>query len=99
MRTMNTLKQYGRPSILKNLGEYSNLYVKTDVLILADVMEHFRDVCMDTYNLDPAWYFSAPGLSWDAMLKTTKVRLELLDDYDMILMLEKAPEGRHLSVL
>ncbi|GFX51159.1 uncharacterized protein TNCV_2735101 [Trichonephila clavipes] len=78
---------------IKNLGEYSNLYVKTDVLILADVMEHFRDVCMDTYNLDPAWYFSAPGLSWDAMLKTTKVRLELLDDYDMILMLEKGTRG------
>ncbi|GFU20139.1 uncharacterized protein TNCV_2557311 [Trichonephila clavipes] len=78
---------------IKNLGEYSNLYVKTDVLILADVMEHFRDVCMDTYNSDPAWYFSAPGLSWDAMLKTTKVRLELLDDYDMILMLEKGTRG------
>ncbi|GFT83707.1 uncharacterized protein TNCV_2826231 [Trichonephila clavipes] len=78
---------------IKNLGEYSDLYVKTDVLILADVMEHFRNVCMETYKLDPAWYFSAPGLSWDAMLKTTKVRLELLDDYDMILMLEKGTRG------
>ncbi|XP_035209175.1 uncharacterized protein LOC118185154 [Stegodyphus dumicola] len=78
---------------IKNLGEYSDLYVKTDVLILADIMEHFRDVCIRTYKLDPAWYFTAPGLSWDAMLKTTGKELELLTDYNMILMLEKGTRG------
>ncbi|GFU97711.1 uncharacterized protein TNCV_4455961 [Trichonephila clavipes] len=50
---------------IKTLGEYSDLYVKTDILILADIIEHFRD-CLKTYKLDPAWYFTAPGLSWDA---------------------------------
>ncbi|GFY22228.1 uncharacterized protein TNCV_3298711 [Trichonephila clavipes] len=78
---------------IKTLGEYSDLYVKTDILILADIIEHFRDVCLKTYNLDPAWYFTAPGLSWDAMLKTTKIELEMLDDYNMVLMLEKGTRG------
>ncbi|GFT77603.1 uncharacterized protein TNCV_757911 [Trichonephila clavipes] len=48
---------------IKTLGEYSDLYVKTDILILADIIEHFRDVCLKTYKLDPAWYFTSPGLS------------------------------------
>nr|XP_042902165.1 uncharacterized protein LOC122270103 [Parasteatoda tepidariorum] len=74
---------------IKNLGEYSDLYVKTDVLILAEFMEHFRGVCLKTYKWDPAWYFTAPGLSWDGMLKTTEVEVELLTNYDMMLMLEK----------
>ncbi|GBN66705.1 hypothetical protein AVEN_60114-1 [Araneus ventricosus] len=74
---------------IKNLGQYSDLYVKTDVLILADIKEHFRDVCIETYKLGPAWYFTAPRLSWDAMLKTTGIKLQLLNDSDMILMLEK----------
>ncbi|GFW00195.1 uncharacterized protein TNCV_2914771 [Trichonephila clavipes] len=63
--------------------EYSDLYVKTVILILADIIEHFRDVCLKTYKLDPAWYFTASGLSWDAMLKPTKIELEMLDDYNM----------------
>ncbi|GBN48631.1 hypothetical protein AVEN_140029-1 [Araneus ventricosus] len=78
---------------IKNLGEYTDLYIKTDVLILTDVFENFRDVCLKTYKLDPDWYFTAPGLSWDAMLKMTNVKLDLLDDYDMILMLEKGLRG------
>ncbi|GBM60233.1 hypothetical protein AVEN_273538-1 [Araneus ventricosus] len=78
---------------IKNLGEYTDLYVKTDVLILTDVFENFRDVCLKTYKLDPDWYFVAPGLSWDAMLKMTKIKLDLLNDYDMILMLEKGLRG------
>ena len=59
------------------------------MLILADVFENFRDVCMKHYGFDPAWYFTAPGLAWDAALKITKVVLELLSDYDMMLMIQK----------
>ncbi|GFU97766.1 uncharacterized protein TNCV_2532391 [Trichonephila clavipes] len=81
---------------IKTLGEYSDLYVKTDILIPADIIEHFRDVCLKTYKLDPAWHFTAPGLSWDAMLKTAKIELEMLDHYNMVLMLEKGTK-RNIS--
>ncbi|XP_029344604.1 uncharacterized protein LOC115033910 [Acyrthosiphon pisum] len=70
------------------LGEYSDLYLKIDVLLLADVFENFRDVCMRAYNLDAAHYFTAPGLSFDAMLKFTGQKLQLLHDYGMLLMFE-----------
>lgn len=70
------------------LGDYSDLYLKIDVLLLADVFENFRDVCMRAYNLDAAHYFTAPGLSFDAMLKFTGQKLQLLHDYDMLLMYE-----------
>ncbi|XP_054712885.1 uncharacterized protein LOC129222404 [Uloborus diversus] len=78
---------------IRDMGDYSDLYVKTDVLILTDIIENFRDVCLKTYKLDPCWYYTAPGLAWDAMLKITEVNLDLLTDYDMILMLEKGTRG------
>jgi len=60
------------------------LYNKVDVLLLADVFENFRDLCMGHYDLDPAWYYTAPGLSCDAALKTTGIKLELLSDINML---------------
>jgi len=72
----------------QTLGEYSDLYLKVDVLLLADVFENFRDLCLNTYHLDPAYYYTAPGFSFDAMLKYTAIKLELLSDYEMLLMFE-----------
>ena len=60
---------------------------------MADVFENFRDICIKNYNLDPAHYYTAPGLAWDAALKVTKVELELLSDMDMLLMVEKGIRG------
>ena len=78
---------------LHTTGDYHDLYLKTDVLLLADVFEEFRKVCLENYNLDPAWYFTSPGLAWDASLKKTEVKLELLTDIDMLQMIEKGTRG------
>ncbi|KAJ8910527.1 hypothetical protein NQ315_013489 [Exocentrus adspersus] len=75
------------------LGEYSDIYLRSDVLLLCDIFQNFRNICFETYKLDPAQYFTAPGLAWDAMLKLTKVNLELLTDIDMIHMLKKGIRG------
>ncbi|VVC44761.1 Ribonuclease H-like domain [Cinara cedri] len=77
----------------RTFGEYSDLYLKIDVMLLADVFENFRDICMTTYNLDPAYYYTAPGFSFGCMLKYTMVELELLSHYDMLLMFEKGIRG------
>ena len=77
----------------KNLGEYHDLYLKTDVLLLCDVSEKFINTCLSYYVLDPCHYFSSPGLSWDAMLKMTKIELELINDIDMHLFIEKGMRG------
>ena len=78
---------------IKTLGEYHDLYLKSDVLLLADVFENFRETCFQYYKLDPAHYYSAPGLSWNACLKMTGIELELISDVDMYLMLEKGLRG------
>ena len=78
---------------MKTLQDYHNLYNETDVLLLADVFENFRNICMENYKLDPAHYYTAPGLSWDACLKMTEIELELLSDIDMLLMMEKGIRG------
>ena len=78
---------------IKHLGEYHNLYAQTDTLLLADVFENFRNKCIEIYGLDPVYFVSAPGLAWQACLKKTGVKLELITDYDMILMIEKGIRG------
>ena len=78
---------------MKNLQDYHDLYNVTDVLLLADVFENFRNICLENYKLDPAHYFTAPGLAWDACLKMTGVNLELLTDMDMLLMVERGIRG------
>ena len=72
---------------IKDLLEFTQLYNEIDVLLLAD-MENFGDISLETYKLDPAWYFTTPRFAWDCMLKMTKQTLELLTDYDMVLMIE-----------
>ena len=72
----------------QKLGDYHDIYLKSDVLLLTDVFESFRKMTLATYKLDPAHYFTAPGLSWDAMLQLTAVKLQLVDDPDMYLMVK-----------
>jgi len=74
---------------MKRFREYHDLYLLTDVVLLADVFENFRNVCLEIYELDPCWYYSAPGLAWDACLKKTDVKLDLCYDPDMLLMIEQ----------
>ena len=77
----------------KTLGDYSDLYCRTNVLLLADVFETLRRTCQEQYGLEPAHYYTSPGLSWDALLKKTGVELELLTDYDQHLFIEKGMWG------
>ena len=72
-----------------NLGDYHDLYVQSDTLLIADVFTNFRKVCFDTYELDPAHFLSAPGLAWQACLKKSNIELELISDVGMLLMIEK----------
>ena len=78
---------------MKTFKDYHELYNETDVLLLADVFENFRDLCLKIYGLDPVYYFTAPGLAWDACLKITDIDLELLSDEDMLLLFEKGIRG------
>jgi len=88
-RAQNVFKVFKCNSFM----DYHNVYLKSDVLILADIWENFRNTCYDNYKLDPAYYFTAPGLSWDAFLKQTKVELELLTDENMYLFVESGIRG------
>ena len=74
---------------LKDVGEHHDLYLGSDVILLTDVFENFRTHCLSYYKLDPCHYFTSPGLSWDAMLRMTGIRLELITDIDMYQFIEK----------
>ena len=78
---------------IKNLGEYLYLYLKTDVILLANVFEAFREVCLKNYGLDLAHFYTVLGLAWKACLKKTRIRLELILDPDMLLMFEREIRG------
>ena len=78
---------------VENLGEYHDLYIQSDTLLLSDVFETFRKTCIKEYELGRTYFVSAPGLSWGACLKITKVKLELLTGLDMLLMYEKGIRG------
>ena len=78
---------------LKILREHHDLYNVSEVLLLADDFENFGDVCRSNYALDPAWYYISPGLAWDSALKLTGVKLELLSDYDRLLMIKRGIRG------
>ena len=71
---------------IKNLGEYHDLYIQSNTLLLADVFENFRNMCIEIYKHDPAKCLSATGLAWQVALNKTKVKLDLLTDIDMLLM-------------
>ena len=77
----------------KNSGEYSDLYCRFDVLLLADVFKTFWKTCLLQYGLDHTHYYTSPGLSWDALVKKTGVGLKLLTDYDQHLFIEKGMQG------
>ena len=74
---------------INNIGDYHDLYVQSDTLLLANVYENFRNMCFEKYQLYPTYFVSAPGLAWQACLKKVGVKLELITDYDMILIIEE----------
>jgi hypothetical protein len=78
---------------IENLGQYHDLYMEADVYLLADVFENFRHICLDIYGLDPAHFYTSPGLAWQTALKMTGIELELLTDPDMHLFIEKGMRG------
>ena len=87
--TCSVWREFG----IRNMGEYHDLYLRTDVILLANVFELFRRVCLENYGLYPSHFYTAPGLPWKACLKKTGVRLELLLDPDMLLMFERGIRG------
>ena len=78
---------------LRNLGKYHDLYLKTDVILLSNIFDKFRKVCMENYGLDPAHFYTAPRLAWQVCLKKTGMKLDLITDPDMLLMFERGIRG------
>ena len=82
---------------IHNLGDYHDLYLRTDVVLLANMYEAFRETCLEHYKLDPAHFYTSPGLAWEACLKCTGIKLELLTDPDMLLMLSMGQRWNYSS--
>ena len=80
---------------MNTIDNYHDLYLKTEVLLLADLFEKFISTCLEYFRLDPCHYFSSPGFSWDAILKMTNIKLELISDIVMYLFVEKKNEDRY----
>ena len=78
---------------IKNLGGYHDLYLQSNTLLLVDVFENCRNMCLEIYELDPAKFLSAPGLAWQAAFKKTKVKLDLLSDINMKFLVKKSIKG------
>ena len=78
---------------MNKIGDFQYIHLKTDVLLLADVLEKFINRCLEYYRLDPCHYFSSTGLSWDAMFKMTGIELELISDIDIHLFIKKGIRG------
>ena len=74
---------------LHDLGDYHDLYLRTDVILMANMYEAFRNTCLRHYKLDPAHFYTSPGLAWKACLKRTGINLQLLTDPDMLLMFDQ----------
>ena len=92
-KIINTLSEFGKNLGFNYLGDYHDLYLRTDVVLLANVYEAFRDTYLKQYKLDPVHFYTSPGLVWKAHLKHTGIRLELLTDPDMLLMFERGMRG------
>ena len=80
--------------VCKHLGEYRDLYIQNDTFLLADAFENFRNACLEIYELNPARFFTLPGLAWKGALKKTKAKFDLSTNIDMLLMVEKSIRGR-----
>ena len=96
MQIMRTQKEFVK--ISKEKREYHDLYVQSDTLLLADVFENFKNMCLEIYEPDPEKFFSAPRLAWQATFKKTKGKLDLLTDIDMLLMVKKTYQRMNLSL-
>ena len=103
MRIMRMLEKVWDVFEIKNRGEYHDLYVQSDTLLLADVFENFRNKCLEIYELDPIYFLSEPRLAWQACLKKAEVKLELITNYGMLLMIEEVLEvefaKQHIGML
>ena len=87
-----------RNTLPLQLGDYHELYLTTDVLILADIFEEIHDTCMSNYGLDPVHSFTSPGLAWQAALKMSDVQLDLFTDINMHLFIERGMRGRVATI-